>query len=76
MLKGPPVFVARTFYGEVAPRFAHPFAVPRPDSCPMVSPKPPKYDRANRWHDEEGHRRDHETQLFQMACRSQHDDFS
>jgi len=51
MLKGPPVFVARTFYGELAPRFAHPFAVPRPDSCPMVSPKPPKYDRANRWHD-------------------------
>ena len=35
MLKGPPVFVARTFYGELALRFAHPLAVPRPDSCPL-----------------------------------------
>jgi hypothetical protein len=36
MLKGSPVFVVRTFYGELALRFAQPVAVPRPDACPLV----------------------------------------
>jgi hypothetical protein len=30
LLKGPPVFVGRTFYGELAP----PLSVPRPDLVP------------------------------------------